>query len=107
VNPDDFRGPGFQSGYDPVWVDLLEKHADQPFHLLIGGGDQLYCDGCVVLLNFCVSGVGIVFQSHPGTRNAGMDKLPKYSVENGIPSITGDAVRDRPLFFQSLLPVIS
>lgn len=20
VNPDDFRGPGFDSGYDPVWV---------------------------------------------------------------------------------------
>ncbi|KAI0253869.1 hypothetical protein BJV78DRAFT_1189908 [Lactifluus subvellereus] len=45
VNPDDFRGPGFQSGYDPVWVDLLAKHAEQPFHVLVGGGDQLYCDG--------------------------------------------------------------
>ncbi|RDB24282.1 hypothetical protein Hypma_008733 [Hypsizygus marmoreus] len=44
VNPDDFRGPGFKSGYDPVWVDLLEKHAETPFHALIGGGDQLYCD---------------------------------------------------------------
>ncbi|KAI0290515.1 hypothetical protein BC826DRAFT_1092547 [Russula brevipes] len=47
VNPDDFRGPGFQSGYDPVWVDLLAKHAEQPFHLLVGGGDQLYCDAIV------------------------------------------------------------
>lgn len=47
VNPDDFRGPGFQTGYDPVWFDLLAKHAQQPFHLLIGGGDQLYCDGVV------------------------------------------------------------
>ncbi|KAI0060801.1 hypothetical protein BV25DRAFT_1917361 [Artomyces pyxidatus] len=45
VNPEDFRGPGFQSGYDPVWVDLLSKHAEQPFHALVGGGDQLYCDG--------------------------------------------------------------
>ena len=55
VNPDDFRGPGFQSGYDPVWVDLLAKHAEQPFHVLVGGGDQLYCDGCVVHLHlqFC------------------------------------------------------
>jgi hypothetical protein len=50
VNPDDFRGPGFQSGYDPVWVDLLAKHAEHPFHVLVGGGDQLYCDGWVVLL---------------------------------------------------------
>ncbi|KAH9056664.1 hypothetical protein EDB87DRAFT_1202257 [Lactarius vividus] len=45
LNPDDFRGPGFQSGYDPVWVDLLAKHAERPFHVLVGGGDQLYCDG--------------------------------------------------------------
>jgi hypothetical protein len=47
VNPDDFRGPGFASGYDPVWVDLLLAHAARPFHVLMGGGDQLYCDGCV------------------------------------------------------------
>ncbi|KII89007.1 hypothetical protein PLICRDRAFT_53502 [Plicaturopsis crispa FD-325 SS-3] len=45
VNPDDFRGPGFQSGYDPVWIDLLTKHNETPFHALVGGGDQLYCDG--------------------------------------------------------------
>jgi hypothetical protein len=61
VNPDDFRGPGFQSGYDPVWVDLLAKHAEQPFHLLVGGGDQIYCDGCVIRLNVSLSGVGTVF----------------------------------------------
>lgn len=47
VNPNDFCGPGFRSGYDPVWIDLLEKHAEQPFHALVGGGDQLYCDGVV------------------------------------------------------------
>lgn len=45
VNPDDFRGPGFDSGYDPVWIDLLKKHEEQPFHALVGGGDQIYCDG--------------------------------------------------------------
>ncbi|KAJ7582843.1 hypothetical protein C8J56DRAFT_1005754 [Mycena floridula] len=45
VNPDDFRGPGFQSGYDPCWMDLLARHAEEPFHALVGGGDQLYCDG--------------------------------------------------------------
>lgn len=44
VNPDDFRGPGFRSGYDPMWVDLLQQHSQQPFHVLVGGGDQLYCD---------------------------------------------------------------
>ena len=77
VNADDFRGKGFESGYDPVWVDLLAKHIEQPFHLLVGGGDQLYCDGCVVLLNFCMSGTGAVFQSRTGTRIAGMAKPPK------------------------------
>jgi hypothetical protein len=44
VNPDDFRGPGYETGYDPVWVDLLDKHLEKPFHALVGGGDQLYCD---------------------------------------------------------------
>lgn len=44
MNPDDFRGPGFKSGYDPMWIDLLRKHVERPFHVLVGGGDQLYCD---------------------------------------------------------------
>ncbi|KAI0781344.1 hypothetical protein BD413DRAFT_27799 [Trametes elegans] len=47
VNSDDFRGPGFKSGYDPVWMDLLSHHAEQPFHALVGGGDQLYCDSII------------------------------------------------------------
>ncbi|KAG8745089.1 hypothetical protein FRC12_014663, partial [Ceratobasidium sp. 428] len=45
INPDDFRGPGHANGYDPLWTDMLEKHAERPYHALIGGGDQLYCDG--------------------------------------------------------------
>lgn len=49
MNPDDFRGPGFKSGYDPVWMDLLSKHSEAPFHVLMGGGDQLYCDSYVFL----------------------------------------------------------
>ncbi|KAF8522090.1 hypothetical protein BU17DRAFT_45307 [Hysterangium stoloniferum] len=44
INPDDFRGPGFSSGTDPVWTDLLNKHVERPFHVLVGGGDQIYCD---------------------------------------------------------------
>jgi hypothetical protein len=49
VNEDEFRGPGFESGYDPLWVDLLRRHKDRPFHALVGGGDQLYCDKSVLL----------------------------------------------------------
>ncbi|KAG8921391.1 hypothetical protein FRC02_000272, partial [Tulasnella sp. 418] len=44
INPDDFKGPGFASGFDPLWEDLLEKHIAKPFHILVGGGDQIYCD---------------------------------------------------------------
>ncbi|KAF9452283.1 hypothetical protein P691DRAFT_795246 [Macrolepiota fuliginosa MF-IS2] len=47
INPDDFKGPGFKTGYDPLWVDLLSKHAEIPFHALVGGGDQLYCDSLI------------------------------------------------------------
>ncbi|KAI0274421.1 hypothetical protein BGY98DRAFT_1090604 [Russula aff. rugulosa BPL654] len=28
VNPDDFRGPGFQTGYDPVWIDLVVREPE-------------------------------------------------------------------------------
>lgn len=33
-----------------MWIDLLEKHSEAPFHVLVGGGDQLYCDRLVLLL---------------------------------------------------------
>ncbi|KAF8447483.1 hypothetical protein L210DRAFT_849761 [Boletus edulis BED1] len=44
VNQEEFKGPGYKSGYDPMWFDLLRDHAKEPFHVLVGGGDQLYCD---------------------------------------------------------------
>ncbi|OLY79308.1 hypothetical protein AYI68_g6620 [Smittium mucronatum] len=31
-------------GNDVVWDDMLKKHKEVPFHVQIGGGDQLYCD---------------------------------------------------------------
>ncbi|KAI8320688.1 hypothetical protein GQ54DRAFT_263089 [Martensiomyces pterosporus] len=31
-------------GDNAVWDDLLEKHARAPFHVQVGGGDQLYSD---------------------------------------------------------------
>lgn len=43
VDPDEFKGPGFESGYDPVWIDLLEKHDQFGYHCMVGGGDQIYC----------------------------------------------------------------
>ncbi|KAI0473679.1 hypothetical protein GGR56DRAFT_666767 [Xylariaceae sp. FL0804] len=38
ANPDDFSGP------DPMWRDVLNNHQTRPFHVMIGGGDQVYND---------------------------------------------------------------
>ena len=47
INPDDFHGPGFRTSYDPFWADLTEKHAEEPSHIPMGGGDQPYCVGVI------------------------------------------------------------
>ncbi|KAF7713920.1 Uncharacterized protein PECH_000916 [Penicillium ucsense] len=31
-------------GPDPLWRDVLNEHQTQPFHVMIGGGDQIYND---------------------------------------------------------------
>jgi hypothetical protein len=41
VNPNEFSGP------DPMWRDVLNTHQSQPFHVMVGGGDQIYND-CVM-----------------------------------------------------------
>jgi hypothetical protein len=38
VDPDQFCGP------DPMWRDVLNTHQTQPFHVMLGGGDQIYND---------------------------------------------------------------
>ena len=32
------------SGPDPLWRDVLNAHQQKPFHVMIGGGDQIYND---------------------------------------------------------------
>lgn len=32
------------NGADPLWKDVLASHAQQPYHITMGGGDQLYND---------------------------------------------------------------
>jgi hypothetical protein len=41
VNPKDFCGP------DPMWRDVLNSHQTRPFHVMIGGGDQIYNDAAM------------------------------------------------------------
>ena len=48
VDTDSFKGEGFESGFDPVWEDLLEKHQKVGLHAIVGGGDQIYCDSLTV-----------------------------------------------------------
>ena len=31
-------------GESPLWKDLLKRHAEDPYYVMIGGGDQIYCD---------------------------------------------------------------
>ncbi len=31
-------------GPDPLWRDVLRAHSAAPFHVMCGGGDQIYCD---------------------------------------------------------------
>ncbi|KAF2459789.1 hypothetical protein BDY21DRAFT_316398 [Lineolata rhizophorae] len=38
VDPDQFCGP------DPLWRDVLGTHQTRPFHVMVGGGDQIYMD---------------------------------------------------------------
>ncbi|ORY55436.1 uncharacterized protein BCR38DRAFT_356855 [Pseudomassariella vexata] len=38
VDSDELSGP------DPMWRDVLNTHQTQPFHVMIGGGDQIYND---------------------------------------------------------------
>lgn len=32
------------NGIQPLWEDFLSQHKNKPFHLIVGGGDQLYND---------------------------------------------------------------
>lgn len=38
AKPDELSGP------DPMWRDVLNTHQTQPFHVMVGGGDQIYND---------------------------------------------------------------
>ncbi|KAF1353705.1 hypothetical protein BDV97DRAFT_381750 [Delphinella strobiligena] len=35
------------SGPDPLWRDVLNRHQFRPFHVMLGGGDQIYNDAAM------------------------------------------------------------
>lgn len=41
VDPKEFCGP------DPMWRDVLNSHQSRPFHVMLGGGDQIYNDAAM------------------------------------------------------------
>ena len=41
------NSPAAFSGPDPLWRDVLNAHQTKPFHVMIGGGDQIYNDAVV------------------------------------------------------------
>ena len=45
VDPHQFCGP------DPMWRDVLNNHQTRPFHVMIGGGDQIYNDRLTLDVN--------------------------------------------------------
>lgn len=42
IDPNKFSGP------DPLWRDVLNEHQTRPFHVMIGGGAQIYNDSIMV-----------------------------------------------------------
>lgn len=41
ADPNKFCGP------DPLWRDILNEHQTRPFHVMIGGGDQIFNDSVI------------------------------------------------------------
>lgn len=67
VNPDQFNGP------DPLWRDVLNAHQIRPFHVMVGGGDQIYNDA--------VTKQTRLFQSWLAMRNPTHKHSAEFSVE--------------------------
>lgn len=63
VDPNIFSGP------DPLWRDVLNNHLSKPFHVMIGGGDQLYNDAAMTETTY--------FQEWLATKNP----VQKHSAE--------------------------
>jgi hypothetical protein len=38
------------NGIEPMWKDVIARHSASPFHVMVGGGDQLYNDGVRLFL---------------------------------------------------------
>ena len=58
VNPANFSGP------DPLWRDVLNSHQTRPFHVMIGGGDQIYNDAVMTQTQLFQDWLGMKSPNH-------------------------------------------
>ncbi|KAJ3049565.1 hypothetical protein HK097_009451 [Rhizophlyctis rosea] len=40
----DVENPEEAGGFRPLWDDMMRRHRQRPYHVMLGGGDQLYMD---------------------------------------------------------------
>lgn len=52
-------------GIQPLWRDVLHNHTQDPFHLMVGGGDQLYNDDVWNLPALVQVGMALMKSSMP------------------------------------------
>ncbi len=101
-----FAARDLDSGYDPVWMDLLRAHESVPFHVLVGGGDQIIVTGTFTLLRELDEGVSSFVQADREPELQDWLNLPKAEQRIKQPMTPEmEAAIDR-FYFKPLLPYV-
>ncbi|KAF2146821.1 uncharacterized protein K452DRAFT_262959 [Aplosporella prunicola CBS 121167] len=61
------------SGPDPLWRDVLNNHQTKPFHVMLGGGDQIYNDASTKQTRY--------FQEWLGMKNPAAKHSAEFTAE--------------------------
>ncbi|KAH8144723.1 uncharacterized protein LAJ45_11224 [Morchella importuna] len=78
VNPADFCGP------DPLWRDVIREHEKKPFHVMLGGGDQLYNDAVSKKTKLFKEWLAIknpIHKNHSAFTDSMADELEEFYLE--------------------------
>ncbi|KAI5847199.1 hypothetical protein DFP73DRAFT_572498 [Morchella snyderi] len=78
VNPSDFCGP------DPLWRDVIREHEKKPFHVMLGGGDQLYNDAVSKKTKLFKEWLAIknpIHKNHSSFTDSMADELEEFYLE--------------------------